>query len=158
MGFRRRGSLLRCHPPEVSLFLLEGLLLFVLLWLYARGERREGQVTAAFLIGYGSFRFIADYDKIDENCCFVGNVLDGPTGNAIRGLGGRVNSGGINTYNEYYNFASTNQIENFGFSLQGDLDFDALKLTSISAYRESHALTNADSDFTSADLIPAWRR
>ncbi|MFM2020578.1 MAG: Ferripyoverdine receptor precursor, partial [Pseudomonadota bacterium] len=100
-----------------------------------------------------SFRFIADYDKIDENCCFVGNVLDGPTGNAIRGLGGRVNSGGINTYNEYYNFASTNQIENFGFSLQGDLDFDALKLTSISAYRESHALTNADSDFTSADLI-----
>lgn len=100
-----------------------------------------------------SFRFIADYDKIDENCCFVGNVVDGPTGNAIRALGGRVNSGGINTYREYYNFPSTNEIENYGVSLQGDIDFDALKLTSISAYRESHALTNADSDFTSADLI-----
>lgn len=100
-----------------------------------------------------SFRFIADYDKIDENCCFVGNVVDGPTGNAVRALGGRINSGGINTYREYYNFPSTNEIENYGVSLQGDIDFDALKLTSISAYRESHALTNADSDFTSADLI-----
>ncbi len=99
------------------------------------------------------FRFIADYDKIDEICCFVGNVVDGPTGNAVRALGGRVNSGGINTYKEYYNFPSENLIKNYGVSLQGDLDFDALKVTSITAYRESHSDTNADSDFTSADLI-----
>jgi len=33
----------------------------VLLWLYARRERKQGQVAAAFLVGYGSFRFIAEY-------------------------------------------------------------------------------------------------
>jgi len=49
------------HPSQVYQFLLEGLLLFVLLWLYARKERRQGQVAAAFLFGYGVFRFIAEY-------------------------------------------------------------------------------------------------
>ena len=29
--------------------------------LYARRERKQGQVAAAFLVGYGSFRFIAEY-------------------------------------------------------------------------------------------------
>ncbi|MDP3138574.1 MAG: prolipoprotein diacylglyceryl transferase, partial [Burkholderiaceae bacterium] len=41
--------------------LLEGLLLFVLLWLYARRDRARGQVSAAFLVGYGLFRFIAEF-------------------------------------------------------------------------------------------------
>lgn len=99
------------------------------------------------------FRIIGDYDKIDEDCCFVGNVVDGPTGNAIRALGGRVNSGGILTYKEYTNFPSENKIKNYGVSLQSDLDLGSVQLVSISAYRESHADTNADSDFTSADLI-----
>ena len=98
-------------------------------------------------------RFIGDYDKIDENCCFVGNILDGPTGNAIRAVGGRVNSGGIFSYSEYQNFASENDITNGGVSMQADFEFGALSLTSITAYRESRAKTNADSDFTSADLI-----
>jgi len=31
------------------------------LWLYARRQRREGQVAAAFLIGYGILRFVAEY-------------------------------------------------------------------------------------------------
>jgi outer membrane receptor protein involved in Fe transport len=99
------------------------------------------------------FRLIADYDKIDENCCFVGNVLDGPTGGAVRGVGGRVNSGGIFSYKEYQNFASENDITNGGVSLQGDFDLGSFDVTSISAYRKSRAKTNADSDFTSADLI-----
>ena len=99
------------------------------------------------------FRIIGDYDKIDENCCFVGNVFDGPTGNAIRGIGGRVNSNGIFSYEEFQNFASENKITNGGVSLQADFDIGALKVTSISSYRESRAKTNADSDFTSADLI-----
>jgi iron complex outermembrane recepter protein len=99
------------------------------------------------------FRIIGDYDKIDENCCFVGNVLSGPTAAAIRAIGGNINSGGIFSYREFQNFASENKITNYGASIQGDLDLGALSLTSISAYRESKALTNADSDFTSADLI-----
>jgi len=49
------------HPSQVYQFLMEGVLLFVLLWLYARRQRREAQVSAVFLIGYGVFRFIAEF-------------------------------------------------------------------------------------------------
>jgi phosphatidylglycerol:prolipoprotein diacylglycerol transferase len=35
--------------------------LFTLLWLYARRPRRTGQVSGAFLIGYGVLRFVAEY-------------------------------------------------------------------------------------------------
>jgi phosphatidylglycerol:prolipoprotein diacylglycerol transferase len=41
--------------------LLEGLLLFVLLWWYASLEPKRGRVAAAFLVGYGTFRFIAEF-------------------------------------------------------------------------------------------------
>ena len=42
-------------------FAIVGLLLFILLWLYARKPRQMGQVSGAFLTGYGLFRFIAEY-------------------------------------------------------------------------------------------------
>ena len=61
MVFPQSGSMLPRHPSQVYQFLLEGLLLFVLLWLYARRERRPGQVAAAFLVGYGALRFTAEY-------------------------------------------------------------------------------------------------
>ena len=60
MVFRGAGDLPR-HPSQVYQFLLEGLLLFVLLWWYASKERREGQVAAMFLVGYGVFRFVAEF-------------------------------------------------------------------------------------------------
>ena len=60
MVFRGAGDLPR-HPSQVYQFLMEGLLLFVLLWLYARKERKPGQVAAVFLLGYGVFRFIAEF-------------------------------------------------------------------------------------------------
>ncbi len=60
MVFRGAGDLPR-HPSQVYQFLMEGLLLFILLWLYARKERKQGQVAAAFLLGYGVFRFIAEF-------------------------------------------------------------------------------------------------
>jgi phosphatidylglycerol:prolipoprotein diacylglycerol transferase len=61
MVFAHSGSLQPRHPSQIYQFLLEGLLLFVLLWLYARRERPQGQVAAAFLVGYGTLRFIAEY-------------------------------------------------------------------------------------------------
>ena len=61
MVFRHSGSLLPRHPSQLYQFLLEGLLLFVLLWLYARRPRKTGQVSAAFLVGYGVLRFIAEF-------------------------------------------------------------------------------------------------
>lgn len=60
MVFRGAGELPR-HPSQVYQFLMEGLLLFVLLWLYARRPRATGQVSGAFLLGYGVFRFIAEF-------------------------------------------------------------------------------------------------
>ncbi|MBS0468033.1 MAG: prolipoprotein diacylglyceryl transferase [Proteobacteria bacterium] len=61
MVFPQSGSMLPRHPSQVYQFLLEGLLLFVLLWLYARRPRRRGEVAAAFLVGYGVLRFTAEY-------------------------------------------------------------------------------------------------
>ena len=61
MVFPQSGSMLPRHPSQIYQFLLEGLLLFVLLWLYARRPRRRGEVAAAFLVGYGVLRFTAEY-------------------------------------------------------------------------------------------------
>jgi phosphatidylglycerol:prolipoprotein diacylglycerol transferase len=60
MIFPQAGDMPR-HPSQVYQFLLEGLLLFVVLWLFARKPRPQGKVAAAFLIGYGLLRFIAEY-------------------------------------------------------------------------------------------------
>ena len=60
MVFRGAGPLPR-HPSQVYQFLMEGLLLFVLLWLYARRPRALGQVSGAFLVGYGVLRFTAEF-------------------------------------------------------------------------------------------------
>ena len=49
------------HPSQLYQFALEGLLLFVLLWLYARRPRRTGQVGGAFLLGYGALRFAVEF-------------------------------------------------------------------------------------------------
>jgi phosphatidylglycerol:prolipoprotein diacylglycerol transferase len=49
------------HPSQIYQALGEGLLLFIILWLYARKARPVGAVSAVFLIGYGAFRFIAEY-------------------------------------------------------------------------------------------------
>ncbi len=61
MVFPQAPDRLPRHPSQVYQFLLEGLLLFVLLWLYARHPRPIGRVSGAFLVGYGAFRFIAEY-------------------------------------------------------------------------------------------------
>ena len=70
MVFPHSGSVLPRHPSQLYQFLLEGLLLFVLLWLYARKEHRQGRVAAMFLIGYGSLRFVAEYFR--EPDAFLG--------------------------------------------------------------------------------------
>jgi phosphatidylglycerol:prolipoprotein diacylglycerol transferase len=61
MVFPQSGSMLPRHPSQVYQVLFEGLLLFVLLWLYARKERRERRVSAVFLMGYGVMRFAAEF-------------------------------------------------------------------------------------------------
>jgi phosphatidylglycerol---prolipoprotein diacylglyceryl transferase len=61
MAFPQSGNMMPRHPSQLYQFLLEGLLLFVVLWLYSRRQRATGQVAAAFVFGYGVLRFVAEY-------------------------------------------------------------------------------------------------
>ena len=54
------GALPR-HPSQLYQFALEGITLFIIVWLFSSKPRPTGQVTALFLAGYGLFRFIAEY-------------------------------------------------------------------------------------------------
>jgi outer membrane receptor protein involved in Fe transport len=99
-------------------------------------------------------RIIGDYGKINENCCAAINLKPSGATTAIRLIGGNVNTVQDRFANKVYNnFDSTNDIENYGLSGQADYDLGPLTLTSITAYRRSNAVTNQDSDFTSADLL-----
>ncbi|KAF0836231.1 prolipoprotein diacylglyceryl transferase [Methylovorus glucosotrophus] len=51
------------HPSQLYEFALEGVVLFVILWIYSSKPRPRGTVSALFLIGYGSFRFLAEYTR-----------------------------------------------------------------------------------------------
>ena len=60
MVFRGAGPLPR-HPSQLYQFALEGVLLFIILWLYSAKPRPTGAVSAMFLIGYGVLRFAAEF-------------------------------------------------------------------------------------------------
>jgi len=62
MVFPRVDNLLR-HPSQLYEFALEGILLFLILWIYSSRPRATGSISALFLIGYGSFRFIAEFTR-----------------------------------------------------------------------------------------------
>jgi phosphatidylglycerol:prolipoprotein diacylglycerol transferase len=51
------------HPSQIYQALGEGLALFVLLWIYSSKPRPRGAVAGAFLIGYGFFRFMAEFTR-----------------------------------------------------------------------------------------------
>ena len=58
------------HPSQLYQAGLEGVLLFVILWFFSRSARPRGAVSGAFLIGYGSFRFIAEYFRTPDEGIF----------------------------------------------------------------------------------------
>jgi len=51
------------HPSQLYQFLLEGVLLFVVLWLMSRRPRPPAFLSAAFLIGYGALRVLAEFAR-----------------------------------------------------------------------------------------------
>ena len=69
MIFPRVDNLPR-HPSQLYQAGLEGVLLFVILWLFSRRERPRGAVSGVFLIGYGSFRFLAEYFRTPDDGIF----------------------------------------------------------------------------------------
>ena len=75
MVFPQSGTDIARHPSQLYQFGMEGLLLFALLWWYGRKQRPTGQVAAAFLVGYGVFRFIAEYFRQPDS--FLGLLAGG---------------------------------------------------------------------------------
>ena len=63
MVFPQAGDGVARHPSQLYQFAGEGLLLFALLWLYSAKPRPIGAVSGIFLIGYGSFRFLAEFAR-----------------------------------------------------------------------------------------------
>lgn len=58
------------HPSQLYQMAGEGLLLFVLLWLYASKPRACGAVSGFFLVGYALFRFLAEYFRTPDDGIF----------------------------------------------------------------------------------------
>ncbi len=51
------------HPSALYQFVAEGLVLFLVLWIYSRKPRAVGAVSAVFLIGYGTLRFLTEFAR-----------------------------------------------------------------------------------------------
>jgi phosphatidylglycerol:prolipoprotein diacylglycerol transferase len=60
MVFRGAGPLPR-HPSQLYQFALEGVLLFVILWLYSAKPRPTGAGSGMFLLGYGGVGFSVEF-------------------------------------------------------------------------------------------------
>ncbi len=63
------------HPSQLYEFTLEGLVLFALLWWLARRPQPLGRLSAAFLLGYGSFRFLVEFTREPDR--FLGTLALG---------------------------------------------------------------------------------
>ena len=78
MVFPQAGDAVARHPSQLYQVALEGLLLFVVLWTLAHGRRatlQAGQLAAAFLMGYGLCRFVAEFGR--EPDAFLGTLALG---------------------------------------------------------------------------------
>jgi phosphatidylglycerol:prolipoprotein diacylglycerol transferase len=65
MVFPSGGPLPR-HPSQLYQAALEGLLLFIILWLYSAKPRPRAAVSGLFLLGYGAFRFIVEFVRVPD--------------------------------------------------------------------------------------------
>ena len=70
MVFPQAGDLLPRHPSQLYQCGLEGLALFAMLWLYSGKTRPCGAVSAVFLMGYGIFRFVAEFFRNPDDGIF----------------------------------------------------------------------------------------
>lgn len=101
-------------------------------------------------------RLIVDGEKMDEACCGVANLVDGPTGQAVRALGGNLVPNDPFAYRGFYDFSPENEIDTFGASLEVNYELKGATVTSITAHRELSQYQNADIDFTSLRLAQAF--
>lgn len=60
------GQLVSRYPSQLYEAFLEGLVLFIILWLYSAKKRPRMAVSAVFLIGYGFFRFLVEFVRTPD--------------------------------------------------------------------------------------------
>jgi phosphatidylglycerol:prolipoprotein diacylglycerol transferase len=77
MVFPQSGDGIARHPSQLYQLGLEGLALFVLVWWFANKARPIGQISAVFLMGYGFFRFMAEFAREPDS--FLGLLAAGLT-------------------------------------------------------------------------------
>lgn len=61
MIFPKDPTHLPRHPSQLYEFALEGLVLFIVIWVFSRKPRPAAAVSALFLMGYGLARFIVEF-------------------------------------------------------------------------------------------------
>jgi phosphatidylglycerol:prolipoprotein diacylglycerol transferase len=74
------GGPLPRHPSQLYEALLEGVVLFIVLWLVANradAAKRPGFLTGTFLVGYGLARITAEFFREPDN--FLGYLIGGAT-------------------------------------------------------------------------------
>ena len=54
------------HPSELYEFALEGVVLFIVMWWFSSRPRPRGAVSALFLIGYGTIRFLVEFTRAPD--------------------------------------------------------------------------------------------
>ena len=101
-------------------------------------------------------RMIFDYDELDEICCTVANLVNGPTGGAMQFLSGGqafIPEDGF-AFQAYNNVDPQTTAENWGAAVDWTTDFGSVQFRSITAYRDSVAdQPFGDVDYTGADAI-----
>ena len=95
-------------------------------------------------------RIKGDYDRIDEDCCVVGELQAGLGNILVPAFGGDPVNLDPYAYSVSQDITPTQDVTNKGVSAQVDIDFDAIKLTSITSYRQNRGITSVDVDFSSA--------
>ncbi|MGE5385437.1 MAG: prolipoprotein diacylglyceryl transferase [Betaproteobacteria bacterium] len=70
MIFPQAGDAIPRHPSQLYHAGLEGLALFVILWLYSSRSRPRGAISGVFLIGYGIFRSLVEYFREPDTGIF----------------------------------------------------------------------------------------
>jgi phosphatidylglycerol:prolipoprotein diacylglycerol transferase len=65
MVFPTGGALPR-HPSQLYEALLEGLILFILLWILSAKPRKKGLISGVFMLGYGVFRFVIEFVRVPD--------------------------------------------------------------------------------------------
>ena len=64
-GFNFQGQVL--HASQLYEALLEGLVLFIILWWYSKKPRATRAVSGLFLLFYGIFRFLIEFVRVPDS-------------------------------------------------------------------------------------------